>query len=81
MELTVFWYTFSKKNIESTPTPPLRNRDKPATHLDVKFTKENDLNDVLLLYKFLFPDEDFRSTDVIKEKWKDIIDDKNPVVT
>jgi len=42
----------------------------------IKIATENDLNDVLLLYKFLFPEEDFRSTDLIKEKWKDIIDDK-----
>lgn len=36
----------------------------------------NDLNDVLSLYKYLFPKEDFISTTVIREKWYEIIDDK-----
>ncbi|MCP4179446.1 MAG: GNAT family N-acetyltransferase [bacterium] len=31
---------------------------------------------MLSLYKYLFPEEDFTSSDVISEKWSEIIDDK-----
>lgn len=42
----------------------------------IKIATKNDLNDILLLYKYLFPEEDFTINPVITEKWDEIINDK-----
>lgn len=41
----------------------------------IKVADKNDLNDVLFLYKFLFPQEDYSESELFEAKWEEIIND------